>query len=120
MHYNYRTPRQLEIFARRGLDLLVRSIREGNRPARTALVLNGQAPRGTDNTVDVTGNQVSLVFEDGGDIDWRYVNVTEDMTDDDRALVLMYADALENGYAKEFLAEQREWNREVRTDMLYR
>ena len=114
----YRTAHELETYARRGLNLLVRSIREGNRPARTALVLNGQAPRGTDNTVDVTGDQVRLVVQDGDD--WKYTNVTEDMTDEGRALVLMYADALENGYAADFLAEQREWNREVLADIIQR
>ena len=114
----YRTAHELETYARRGLNLLVRSIREGHAPARTALVLNGKAPRGTDNTVDVTGNQVSLVIQTDGD--WKYINVTEDMASDGRALVLMYADALENGYAEEFLAEQREWQREVLADMLQR
>ena len=113
-----RNAHELEIYARRRLNNLVRSIREGNAPARAALVLNGQAPRGTDYAVDVTGNQVSLVVQADGN--WMYINVTEGMTNDGRGLVLMYTDALENGYADEFLAEQREWQREVLADMIQR
>lgn len=100
-----RTAHKLETFARRRLNNVVRAIREGRAPVRAALVLNGQPPRGTDYAVDVTGNQVSLVIQADGN--WMYINVTEDMTREGRGLVLMYADALENGYAAEFLAEQR-------------
>ena len=99
------TARKFETFARRRLNNVVRAIREGRAPVRAALVLNGQAPRGTEYAVDVTGNQISLVIQVNGD--WMYIDATKDLTREGRGLVLMYADALENGYAAEFLAEQR-------------